>query len=89
MYGICKIIQTYRDKVIVSRGIANQRVRMTGAWEEEERGRTISRRIILLPHTWTFMSLDTKSQVSMLKHPSECVVTQMSSNIIYPSFFKS
>jgi hypothetical protein len=49
MYGISKIIQTYKDKVIVSRGIANQHVRTMGAWEEEENGRTFCTRVSLPP----------------------------------------
>jgi hypothetical protein len=31
MYEICKHIQSYRNKAILSRGIANQRARATGA----------------------------------------------------------
>jgi hypothetical protein len=36
VYDIYRNIQTYREKVIMSGGIANQRARATGAWEEEE-----------------------------------------------------
>jgi hypothetical protein len=73
----------------VSRGTTNQRVRMMGAWGEGEHGHTIFRRVDLPPHTWTFMSLTTWSQVSMLKCPSKCVVTPMSSDIVHPSFIWS
>jgi hypothetical protein len=45
--------------------------------------------LAFLPHTRTFMSLDISSQVSMLKHPSEYVVTPMSLGIVHPLFFKS
>ena len=38
MYKICKHIQTYINKAILSRGIANQRARVIGAWKEEEQG---------------------------------------------------
>ena len=48
MYEICKHIQTCRNKTILSRGIANQRVRVMGAWEEEEQG-CINYRKVSLP----------------------------------------
>ena len=49
MYEICKHIQTYRNKAILSRGIANQRARATGAWEEEEQGCINCRKVGLPP----------------------------------------
>jgi hypothetical protein len=56
MYGICKIIQTYRDKVIVSRGIANQHVRTT----------TICRRVSLPPpHLDFYVTQHLKSSVNV------------------------
>ena len=54
MYGICKIIQTYRDKVIMSRGIANQRARATRAWEEEEQACINCRKVDLPPPQMDF-----------------------------------
>jgi len=38
MYGICKHIPTNRNKAILSRGIADQRTRVTGTLEEEMHG---------------------------------------------------
>ena len=49
MYEICKHIQTCRNKAILSKGIANQCVRMTGAWEEEEQGCIYRRKVNLPP----------------------------------------
>ena len=49
MYEICKHIQTCRNKAILSRGIANQHVRVMGDFEEEEQG-CIYYRKIDLPH---------------------------------------
>ena len=49
MYEICKHIQTCRNKAILSRGIAYQRVRAMGAWEEEEQGCIYYRKVILPP----------------------------------------
>ena len=42
-------LQTYKNKVILSRGIANQRARATGAWEEEEHGCINYRKVGLPP----------------------------------------
>jgi hypothetical protein len=36
IYAIYRNIQTYREKVIMSGGIANRHARATGAWEDEE-----------------------------------------------------
>jgi hypothetical protein len=86
MYGSCKYIQTYRDKVIVSRRITNQHVRVTGAWEEEWHYRIIFRWVSLpLPHLNIAIAWHLKSSW-MLNHPSECVATLMSSDIVHPLF---
>jgi hypothetical protein len=66
MYGICKIVQTYRDKVVVSRGIANQRGRVTGAWEEEEHCQIIFRGVGLPPpHLNLVVAQHLKSSVNL------------------------
>jgi hypothetical protein len=49
IYEICKHIQTYTNKAILSRGIANQCVRATGALEEEEQGCIYCRKVSLPP----------------------------------------
>jgi len=49
IYEICKHIQTCRNKAILSRGIANQHVRVTGALEEEEQGCIYYRKVSLPP----------------------------------------
>ena len=49
MYEICKHIQTCRNKAILSRRIANQRVRAMGAWEEEEQGCIYCKKVSLPP----------------------------------------
>ena len=57
MYEICKHIQTYRNKAILSRGIANQHARATGAWEEEEQDCINCRKVGLpLPHLDFFIT---------------------------------
>jgi hypothetical protein len=49
MYAIYRNIQTYREKVIMSGGIANQLARATGASEEEEHCWIIIREVSSLP----------------------------------------
>jgi len=69
MYEICKHIQTYRNKAILSRGIANQRARATGAWKEEEQGCINYGKVGLHPPRMDFMSLDTVDKDSWFLGP--------------------
>jgi hypothetical protein len=49
VYDIYRNIQTYREKVIMSGGIANQHAKATGAWEKEEHCLIIIRGVGDLP----------------------------------------
>ena len=62
-------LQTYRNKAILSRGIANQRARGMGAWEEEEQGCINCRKVDLPPPHMNFMSLDTVGEDSCFLCP--------------------
>ena len=67
MYEICKHIQTCRNKAILSRGIANQHVRVTGALEEEEQGSIYYRKVILPPpHLDIYVSRHCRRELMVL-----------------------
>ena len=85
MYGICKHIQTYRNKAILCRGIADQRTRVTGTWEEEKHGWGINcwRVGLPLPHLDFYVTQYLKSSINI---GTSLTVYSMFSDIIHASF---
>ena len=84
IYEICKHIQTCRNKAILSRGIANQRVKVIGTWEEEKHGWITYWRVGLPPpHLDFYVTQYLKSSINI---GTSLMVYSMFSDIVHPSF---